>query len=247
MDILHYLLGDNLMAAFFIIFNLFLIESLLSIDNAAVLATMVMDLPQEKRDSALKWGIFGAYLFRVLALIFASILIKIWWLKVLGGLYLLYLSIHYFISKVNKTVSDNSLNKKENYLWKKTVGLLGTFWTTVTMIQIMDLAFSIDNVFAAVAFTDNLFLICLGVFIGILSLRFVAKIFLNLMQKYPLLERSAFLVIGILGLKLTSSLYTHYFDNDFSKVLESEKFDLIISLITVFVFLAPIFKSKISK
>ena len=74
-----------------IIGNLIIIESLLSVDNAAVLATMVMDLPEKQREKALKYGIIGAYVFRGLAMIFAGILLKFWFLKPLGGLYLLYL------------------------------------------------------------------------------------------------------------------------------------------------------------
>ena len=74
-------------ASLAIIGNLIIIESLLSVDNAAVLATMVMDLPKEQRDKALKYGIWGAYFFRGLAMIFASVLITIWWLKPIGGLY----------------------------------------------------------------------------------------------------------------------------------------------------------------
>ena len=82
---------DNPAASLAIVGNLIIIESLLSVDNAAVLATMVMDLPEKQRNKALKYGIWGAYIFRGLAMIFASFLIQIWWLKPLGGLYLLYL------------------------------------------------------------------------------------------------------------------------------------------------------------
>ena len=82
-------------ASLAIIGNLILIESLLSVDNAAVLATMVMDLPEKEREKALKYGIWGAYVFRGLAMLFASILIKIWWLKPVGGIYLLYLVYSY--------------------------------------------------------------------------------------------------------------------------------------------------------
>jgi predicted tellurium resistance membrane protein TerC len=64
MELLHHILGDDLGKAFLIIGNLVLIESLLSVDNAAVLATMVMDLPKEQREKALKYGIIGAYIFR---------------------------------------------------------------------------------------------------------------------------------------------------------------------------------------
>jgi predicted tellurium resistance membrane protein TerC len=48
MEILHSIFGSDLQAAFLIILNLVLIECLLSVDNAAVLATMVMDLPEKQ-------------------------------------------------------------------------------------------------------------------------------------------------------------------------------------------------------
>ncbi|MGB5030462.1 MAG: hypothetical protein WBO76_00005, partial [Saprospiraceae bacterium] len=76
---------DNPEASLAIIGNLIIIESLLSVDNAAVLATMVMDLEPKQRAKALRYGILGAYIFRGLAMIFAAFLITIWWLKPLGG------------------------------------------------------------------------------------------------------------------------------------------------------------------
>jgi predicted tellurium resistance membrane protein TerC len=45
---------NNPLAALVVVGNLIVIESLLSVDNAAVLATMVMDLPKEQRNKALK-------------------------------------------------------------------------------------------------------------------------------------------------------------------------------------------------
>ena len=79
-----------------IILNLILLEIVLSIDNAAVLSTMVNDLPKEDQKKALTYGILGAYLFRGLALLFASFLINLGWLKLVGGLYLIYLAINSF-------------------------------------------------------------------------------------------------------------------------------------------------------
>ena len=96
MDFIHALLGNDLGKALLIIGNLVLIESLLSVDNAAVLATMVMDLPKQDREKALKYGIIGAYLFRGVCLLFAAMLVKVWWLNPLGGLYLLYLCYGFF-------------------------------------------------------------------------------------------------------------------------------------------------------
>ena len=77
---------DNPLGALAIVGNLVIIESLLSVDNAAVLATMVGDLPPDQRKKALRYGIFGAYVFRGVCLVFASFLINFWFLKPLGGL-----------------------------------------------------------------------------------------------------------------------------------------------------------------
>lgn len=235
---------DNPTASMAIVGNLILIESLLSVDNAAVLATMVMDLPKEQRDKALKYGIWGAYIFRGLAMIFASILIQIWWLKPVGGLYLLYLVYDFWKGKQTEDTEDDILDKNSNWLYKLTVGSLGNFWATVCLVELMDMAFSIDNVFAAVAFTDNIVLVCLGVFIGILAMRFIAQWFVKLMGKYAFLETAAFVVIGILGIKLTLSLFEHFYPtHSFSQFLSSHSADIGISIITVAIFFLPILTS----
>lgn len=228
-----------------IILNLVLIESLLSVDNAAVIATMVLDLPPEKRKLALRYGIIGAYVFRGICLVFAAWLIKIWWLKPLGGMYLIYLAVDYFRRKATPKKDDDLLNKKVSWYYKMTIGLVGPFWATIIAVEVVDLAFSLDNVFAAVAFTDNIYLICTGVFIGILAMRFVAQWFVKLLERYPFLETSAFLVIGVLGLKLSFSFVSHFFkDQEWARVAESEFVDLIVSFITAGFFFVPIMTSR---
>lgn len=249
MDILHTLLGDDIKAGLLIILNLIVIESLLSVDNAAVLATMVLDLPKEQRARALRYGIIGAYVLRGLCLFLAAWLVEIWWLKPLGGLYLLYLAFDYFKGKASKKndtedEGEESVDKNKNWLYKSTVGLIGNFWATVALVELMDLAFSIDNVFAAVAFTDHKFLIYTGVFIGILAMRFVAQAFVKLMERFSFLETIAFIVIGVLGIKLTASLYVHFYpESTIGKFLESEIADAAVSIFTVAVFIIPVLTS----
>lgn len=232
---------NNPLAALAVVGNLIVIESLLSVDNAAVLATMVMDLPKEQRNKALKYGIIGAYVFRGICLLLAAYIIKIWWLKPLGGLYLLYLVWDWWKGKQTPEKEDDTLDKQSNWLYKVTVGALGNFWATVALVEIMDLAFSIDNVFAAVAFSDNIILIWFGVFIGILAMRFVAQGFVKLMEKYVFLEAAAFIVIAILGIKLMLSLYEHFYpDAAFSKFLGSHAADWGVSILTISIFVLPI-------
>ncbi|MBL7829207.1 MAG: TerC family protein [Saprospiraceae bacterium] len=244
-EFLQQIFGSDWENSLIIIFNLILIESLLSVDNAAVLATMVLDLPPDKRKLALRYGIIGAYVFRGLCLIFAAWLIKIWWLKPLGGLYLIYLTWDYFKGKSTPKKDDDLLEKKTKWYFRLTNGLVGPFWATVIAVEIMDLAFSLDNVFAAVAFTDNIWLICIGVFIGILAMRFVAQWFVKLLERYPFLEKAAFLVIGVLGLKLSMSLPCHFYKTEpWAIWIESETADLIVSIITASFFFVPILTSR---
>ena len=229
---------DNPMASAAIVGNLVIIESLLSVDNAAVLATMVGDLPREQRQKALRYGIIGAYVFRGLCIVFASFLIKFWFLKPLGGLYLLYLAYGHF--KARPAPDDDAVDKEKSWIYKRTLGLFGKFWATVALIELMDLAFSIDNVFAVVAFTNNLILICVGVFIGILAMRLVAQAFVLLMGKYPFLETAAFVVIGVLGLKLVLSLVGHFWPGHrLSAALDSEAADVFLTVLTVAAFVVP--------
>lgn len=230
---------SNPLHAIFLIANICLLEIVLSIDNAAVLATMVKDLPEKTRNKALRYGILGAYVFRGVALLFASLLVNIWWIKPIGGLYLLYLTYAYFKGKSTETTEDDLTDKNSNWLYKMTVGKLGIFWSTVIMVEIMDIVFSIDNIFAVVAFSDNYVLICFGVFVGILAMRFVAQKFVLLMEKFTFLENCAYIVIGILGLKLLSSVLVHYYPENLQWI-EGEHFDLIMSGVTILVFVLPI-------
>ncbi|MBU6340609.1 MAG: DUF475 domain-containing protein [Bacteroidetes bacterium] len=244
-ELFQHIAGEDWSGGLFIVLNLILIESLLSVDNAAVLATMVLDLPSEERPRALRYGIIGAYVFRGLSLIFATWLMKIWWLKPLGGVYLLYLAYKFFSSKNTPSTEDDLLNKDEKWFYRFTRGWMNKFWATVVAVEVMDMAFSIDNVFAAVAFTENIYLICIGVFIGILAMRFVANWFVRLLEKFPFLETSAFLVIAVLGVKLAFSFVCHVYEGQAWAVwIESETADMLVSVFTASFFVLPILSAR---
>ena len=157
----------DIWSASLIIFNLVLMEVLLSVDNAAVMATMVKGLPEEQQPKALKYGLIGAYVFRGLTLLFATYLIELHFLKGIGGIYLAYLGLSHFFKKQPDADSVENPDKMQAGFSK----FFGSFWGTVIMVEFVDLTFSLDNVFAAVAFTDNTYLIYTGVFIGILAIR----------------------------------------------------------------------------
>jgi YkoY family integral membrane protein len=245
MDWLHEILGPDLGKAGFIILNLILIESLLSVDNAAVLATMVMHLPPEERGKALRIGLIFAYIFRGAALLLAGILIQINWLKLIGGGYLLFLAIKFFYTKwvEHKSRSQEAREEAKELLPKKRKAFfINQFWSTVVMVEAMDLVFSLDNVLAAVAYTKNIYLVCIGVFIGIITMRLVAGYFVRLMEKFPFLDLVAFIVIALLGGRLIAEYFMH------NPAAHSEEghggiFDTIFSVGTIAIFVIPIFTS----
>jgi len=238
------MLSENPVQVLFLVLGILLLEIILSFDNAAVLATMVKDLPEDQQKKALRYGIIGAYVFRGVALVLVEQILAIWWLKPLGGLYLLWMAFNHFFVK-EKDSEEEVADLKQKAFYKYTVGWLGIFWSTVIAVEFMDIVFSIDNIFAVVAYTPNIFLICAGVFIGIIAMRYVAQYFVVLMDRFPNLEQSAFIVIGILGVKLCFSVLVH-FNKDFFWI-ESESFDLFVSALTLFVFLLPILSKKVKK
>jgi predicted tellurium resistance membrane protein TerC len=75
-------------------------------------------------------------------------------------------------------------------------------------------------------------------------MRFVAQAFVKLMEKFTFLEAIAFIVIGVLGIKLTSSLYTHFYpETDLAHAIEGEHTDMLVSIFTVAIFVLPVLSS----
>ena len=72
-------------------------------------------------------------------------------------------------------------------------------------------------------------------------MRFIDQWFVELMAKYNFLETSAFIVIAILGFKLTLSLFEHFYPkSSISIFLGSHTADIAISVLTVSIFFLPI-------
>lgn len=167
-----------------------LIEGLLSADNALVLAILVRHLPQAQQKKALRYGIWGAFFFQFICVVFATWLIRAWYFKIGGALYLLYVGLSHLIRhdpghhEEAKAVSHAS------------------FWKTVAIVELTDLAFSIDSILAAAAMSEKLWVIYLGVVTAIVVMRCVAGTFLGLLKRFPALSLGAYGLVVWIGLKL---------------------------------------------
>lgn len=179
------------------------LEAILSVDNAMVLAVMVRPLPPELRQKALLYGVVGAYILRGLALLFATVIINVWWIQLLGGLYLIYLAAKFFLSK--KPVEEAPETAQEALAQTAAK----SFWRIVVMVNVIDLAFAIDSVLVVIAFSKNFWVIFAGVAIGILLIRLAAGWMITVMERFPRLEAVAYAVVGWAGLKLGLEGWNH--------------------------------------
>src|SRR5688500_4752488 len=108
---------------------LVLLEGLLSADNALVLAILVLGLPRRDQRKALRYGILGAFFFRILAVLLAVHLIQIAWVKLIGALYLLYLAVSHFFSGGG---AEARRQVRPATPWMG----LSAFWATVVKVEL---------------------------------------------------------------------------------------------------------------
>ncbi|HEX3132375.1 MAG TPA: hypothetical protein VHX44_02200, partial [Planctomycetota bacterium] len=184
-----------------VIATLIVLEGLLSCDNAVALAMLVRKLPKEQQGKALRYGIIGAYTFLFVALCLATWIISQWYLKVLGGCYLLWIATSHFAQK-----PQNHLTPDEQPKTVRRILGFSLFWCMVVKVELTDIAVSVDSIAAAVALSDKFYVLLLAGFIYILMMRFAAQGFIALLHKFPHLETAAFLAITTIGLKLVLEL-----------------------------------------
>ena len=178
------------------IFSLVLIECLLSVDNAIVLAAQTQKLPDKKQqEKSLFYGLWGAYIFRFLLIGVGSYLINFWEIKVLGAGYLMYLSLnHFYQMKYPERVKHKNARKRKP--------LLPLFWSVVISIELMDIVFSVDSILASLAISPNPVIVLIGGLIGILCMRGIAEVIMRLIDLVPELEVMAYFLIGLIAIKL---------------------------------------------
>ncbi|MEP7137004.1 MAG: tellurium resistance protein TerC [Chloroflexota bacterium] len=207
---------------FVIILQLIFLEGILSIDNAAVIGALVSPLPDDKhvewpkalqrfgewlhpilgnqRLAALRVGLLGAYVGRGAMLFFTSFIIHNSWIKLLGAAYLIHLAFD--------NLEDKSSGGSEDDEQIKPIKVQ-TFWATVLTVETMDLIFSIDNVVAAVSLSNKLWVVMIGVAIGILTMRFAAGVFSYAVQREPILQQAAYVLVFNIGIELALQQIWH--------------------------------------
>lgn len=186
---------DVQLSDFLTIALLVLLEGLLSADNALVLAILVLGLPKREQRKALRYGILGAFVFRIIAVLLAVHLIQIAFVKLIGALYLLYLSASHFLSG-GGAQARRQIKPATSWLG------LSAFWSTVLKVELTDIVFAVDSILVAVAMSPKTWVVITGGILGIITMRMVIGKLLALVRTYPALVDGAFIIIAWVGVKL---------------------------------------------
>lgn len=181
------------------------LEGILSADNALVLAVTVLPLPEEQRAKALRYGILGAFVVRAAATLLAVYLVRVQWISLVGGIYLLYLPLKHFTHRPDELREDGSPAAAAS------AGFLGLslFWSTVIKVEFTDLVFAVDSILVAVAMSRKTWVIITGGVLGILMMRLVVLQVLALVKRYPKLIDGAYLIVLWVGIKLVWEYLYH--------------------------------------
>jgi YjbE family integral membrane protein len=179
---------DRLDWKFFVgIFNIVIIDIILAGDNAVVIAMAVRSLPRRQRLLGIVLGAGAAVLLRVALTFFVAQLLDIRFIKLIGGLLILWIAVKLFVEGAPEQVDREA----------KT--LLQAMW----LIVVADITMSTDNVLAvAGASHGNFFLLLFGLALSIPLVVFTSNLLSLLMDRYPIIIYLGAAVLGRVGAEM---------------------------------------------
>lgn len=153
------------------VLQIIMIDLVLSGDNAVVIALACRNLPPEQRRRGILWGVAGAVGLRVALTMVAALVMNLPWLKLVGGVLLLWIGVKLLVPED----ADGHDISPANHLWG-----------AVRTIIVADFVMSLDNVIAvAGASHGNLGLLVFGLLVSIPLIIWSSQIVLHLMERWP--------------------------------------------------------------
>lgn len=171
---------------------LVVLEAVLSADNAIALAAIAQGIDDSKlQRQALNLGLIFAYILRITLILTATWVVQFWQFEVLGAAYLLWLVFQYYTS------DDSDGEDKEHHGPR-----FSSLWQAIPVIAFTDLAFSLDSVTTAIAVSKETWLVLAGGTIGVITLRFMAGLFIRWLDEFKHLEDAGYITVAVVGLRL---------------------------------------------
>lgn len=166
------------------------LEAVLSADNAIALAAIAQGLDSEEMQRrALNFGLLIAFILRVGLILTAGWVLQFWQFEVMGAAYLLWLVYQHFTAETDTEAHHHGPR-------------FASVLQAIPVIAFTDLAFSLDSVTTALALSKDVVVILLGGTIGIITLRFMAGLFIRWLEEFEHLEDAGFITVAFVGIRL---------------------------------------------
>jgi hypothetical protein len=160
-----------------------MIDVVLSGDNAVVIALACRNLPTRMRRKGILWGVAGAIVLRVLLTTFAALLLDLPYIKLAGGVLLLWIGVKLLLPEGGH--GEGAIAAADN------------LWGAVRTIIVADLVMSIDNVIAvAGAAHGSLGLLIFGLAVSIPLIVWSSQLMLKLMDRFPIIVTFGAALLG---------------------------------------------------
>jgi YjbE family integral membrane protein len=165
--------------------SVIIINLVLAGDNAVVIAMAVRTLPREHRIKGIAFGAGVAVVLRIILTYFAAKLLQMPYVKLIGGILILWIAVKLFIEGVPG--EDGQKEAK-------------TLWHAIWLIVIADITMSMDNVLAvAAASNGSLLLLIFGLGLSIPIVVFASNLLSKLMDRYPIIVYIGAAILGRVG------------------------------------------------
>ena len=169
------------------ILQIIAIDIVLGGDNAIIIALACRNLPKHQRREGILWGTAGAIILRVISVLFATSLMEIPGLRLVGGILLIWIGIK-LLTEVETHDLNGKINQSSNLL------------TAIRTIIIADFVMSLDNALAITAAAKgDIGLVVFGLLLSVPIIIWGSALILRLMERFPIIITAGAGLLGWLG------------------------------------------------
>ena len=160
---------------FIIIIQIIFIDIILAADNAIIIGLIAANFAPKNRRAIILWGVGGALIFKILFALFATYLFKFYFIKILGGLLLIWIvnDLRKDLFEIKKVKSPSKKSKEPSYI------------QSIYKVLFADVTISFDNVIGVVgASKGNFEFMIFGLVLSVILTGALATYMANYIQKH---------------------------------------------------------------
>jgi YjbE family integral membrane protein len=183
-------------------FQIILIDIVMAADNAIIIGLIAANFAPNNRKKIIAWGVAAAFIFRIIFAFGASYMFEFAWIKILGGVLLLWVINNIRQDLFNqKKIRSPQIKSNETQSFKK----------GVLRVLIADLTLSFDNVLGVVgAAKDNYHLLVVGLLLSVFLIATLASYFADYIKKHQWFGYVGLFVILIIAIQLIIGGFVNY-------------------------------------